>query len=166
MSYLGNNTFRAGLAPWRAFNKAGSVATDIGNDDTAFSGTNFLRFQTSASGGSVAVDFVAQQPIAGVSQGPQGGGELAGFTFPSSLFAQLWIRARPGFGPVSGTLAFWELGLARNEVNNPNTLFAVAFAWTPIALSIDLRGAGPTVRLEVYLDTLNAALDIGAVVIS
>lgn len=64
----------------------------------------------------------------------------------------------------------WNLGilggLARNEVNDPNTLFTVTNAWTPIALFVDLRGAGPTVRLEVYLDTLNATLDIGAVVIT
>ena len=163
MSYLTNATFRDGIVPWRRFNLAQNVATDIGRDGTAFSGDSFLRFQVSAQSGSVAVDFV---PVVRFKQTYASPPEVnvAGFSFPTNLCAQVYIRTRPGMGSVSGTLAFWQLGLPAGRTNNPNTAFTVTDTWTLIFLSIDLyQDVDPHVRLEIYLDTLNVALDVGAV---
>ena len=165
MSFLGNANFQGGMGLWRAFNQAASVATAIGNDGSAFSGQNFLRFQTSKKGSSVAADFSPQNQF--LETWASDNTSVGGIVYPSALCAQAFIRSRPGLGEVSGTLAWWQLGLPNGKTNNPNIQFTVGDSWTPIFLFIDLdQSVIPKVRLELYLDTLNTALDIGAVLVT
>lgn len=173
MAYLGNPSFANGLGGWRPINLSASVATAIGGSgESPYSGSSFLRFQTSASGGSVGIDF---DPVAYNSYTfvPSPNGQGSGVMISSPVYAQhvcaqAIIRARPGAGPVSGELTFWELGLPSGRDNHPRTGFTVGAVWTPVSVAIDRVGAGlhPWLRLEIYLTTLNVALDIGLVSVS
>ena len=154
MSFLKNANFANGAAPWVPFNHAESIAFTIGGvAESPFSGGGFLRFQTSVSGGSMAVDFDAFNS----------NGYLP-HQWITTVGAVLYVRACPGVGSVSGTVAFWELKSRDPNYNNPTTAFHVSENWTPLFLCIDLGNIFlPRLRLEIYLDTLNAGLDVGAV---
>jgi hypothetical protein len=166
MAYLGNTSFASGLGGWRPINEAAAVATAIGSSaESPYSGSSFLRFQTSAFGGSVGIDF---DPVDYLAYGIAGDSQTGYVLIPSPIYAQVVIRALPGAGQVSGELTFWELGLPSGGENHPRTAFSVGPEWTPVSVSIDRVGAGlhPWLRLEIYLTTLNVALDIGLVSVS
>ena len=168
MAYLGNATFAGGLDGWRPINEAVAVATATGSPAEApYSGSSFLRFQTSAFGGSMGIDF---DPIDYMAYHLAGDSQAGYFLISNPIYAKhvdarIVVRALPGAGQVSGELTFWELGLPSGSENHPRTAFAVGSEWTPVSVSIDRIGADlhPWLRLEIYLTTLNVALDVGLI---
>jgi hypothetical protein len=142
-----NSSFEYGAAGWRPVNYASNVTQEIVSDGTARSGTNFLRTITTQAGGSVAFDFEAMY----------GSGDFAVPVF--SVGVLTWIRSLPGQGPVNGELAIWQLG-----TGNTGAGFNVGDDWTLITNCIDFNPAGGILtRIEFYLGTVNAFLDIDSV---
>lgn len=143
------SNFEQGAPGWRPVNLASSVTMNVlqnGPAGNAQSGSAFLRASTSKQAGSVAVD-TTYSGLAPVSLG---------------VFA--WVRA-PG-PPVSGILTIWQLSPAGIN-NHPDTPFQAAAGWSLISnvLLITNPGTGPiSIRVEFYMNTINANLDIDSVV--
>jgi len=143
------SSFENGAPGWRPVNLANSVTMNVmqnGPGGNAQSGTRYLRARTSQAGGSVAIDTT----YSGLA--------------PVNLAVFAWVRA-PG-PAVNGTLTIWQL--SPGGINNhPDTPFQAAGNWVLLSniLTIVNPSTGPiTVRVEFYINTLNANLDIDSVV--
>jgi hypothetical protein len=144
------SNFENGAPDWRPVNLAPSVTMDAmtnGPDGNAQAGSGFLRASTTQQGGSVAIDTTY---------------DLA----PTRLAVYAWVRA-PG-PPVSGLLTIWQLSPDGID-NHPDTPFQAVGTWTAIGNVIELirqpTDTEPvTVRVEFYINTVNASLDIDSVV--
>lgn len=145
MSLLPNPGFEESRLYWAATNHAPNVTYAILNSPSvARSGDNVLCMRTSVPGGSIAQDAV--------------------FLAPSvSCFA--WIRAATI--PVMGALAMWQLNTSRNLFCK----FSAGQQWQLITNTLsltavgrpDLRDQPRPIRIEFYLETVNADLYIDSV---
>lgn len=106
----------------------------------AYSGDFFLRASTTEFDGSVALDHT-----------------FPGQIRPAAVAIHAWIRA-PG-NQVSGILAIWDLASNKSQ----RTRFTANGNWQFISNGAFLTG--DTIRVEFYLETLTANLDIDSVVI-
>ena len=143
------SNFENGAPGWRPVNLASSVtmtAMRNGAAGNAQSGSGFLRALTRQQGGSVAIDTT----FSGLA--------------PVNLAVFAWVRAAGA--PVNGTLTVWQL--TPGGVNNhPDTPFQATGNWTLISNVIELVNPGTgniNVRVEFYINTVNANLDIDSVV--
>ncbi|MBC9246535.1 hypothetical protein H4P12_07375 [Paracoccus sp. 11-3] len=169
MAYLRNSTFETGLAGWNRINGANQVTMAIINDGTARSGQNFLRAKSDVVDGSVGTDFAI--PSTSGAQPAQ-----ADNAMNFSVGALAYIRAAPGGPPVQGHFKLWSLGLESRPENSNGTNFRVGNDWSLIMCALDgtsyqyLRAENrygfPTIRVEFYLQTPGAYLDIDTVFVS
>lgn len=169
MAYLRNSTFETGLAGWNRINGANQVTMAIVSDGTARSGQNFLRAKSDVVDGSVGTDFAISSSSG--AQPPQGVNSMN-----VSVAALAYVRAAPGGPPVQGFLKLWSLGLEGRAENNNGTRFIAGSDWTLVMCALDgtshqylpaeNRYAFPTIRVEFYLQTPGAYLDIDTVFVS
>src|SRR5262249_6321496 len=127
-------SFESSTAGWRPVNLASGVNfAQYNNAARAHDGSGFLEMNSSLPNGSVAQDVnVSAQP-----------GQSYSFS--------VWLRAAPGTGPVSGTLALWGLGGVQES---GSTDFTVGQNWTLVTAPLDIRNSGHTaLRAEIYMGT-------------
>jgi len=140
---------------WRPVNLANSVNMHViqnGPSGNAQSGEWFLRANTREGGGSVAID---------------GSFGIGAFTVITVL---AWVRA---LGPsMNGVLNIWDLNPAPDDNfisgKNPistSTPFEAGPNWTLISNVFQVGTTYPStnIRIEFYLSTINANLDIDSV---
>jgi hypothetical protein len=131
---------------FRPVNNAASVtASLVQNATDAQSGSGYLRATTTQAGGSVAVDV----NIGGA---------------PSQVAAFAWVRSLDG--PLDGVMTLWG-NLNPAAQDNPGTPFTAEKHWRLLtnAAPVNSMGGPLTCRLEFYMNTVNANLDIDTVVI-
>ncbi len=165
MAYLTNSTFENGQAGWAAINGANQVTTQIVSDGTARSGASFLRARVEEPGCSVGTDFF----MTIWNQYP----DQFEFGATNSVGVIAYVRAAPGGPPISGQLKLWSLGLESGPQNNNGTNFTVGSDWTMLACALDgtnyqyLRNRNiyghPQIRVEFYINTVDAYFDIDTV---
>lgn len=163
MALLANSSFVNGITGWRPVNYATTVKATVVSDGSAHAGGRLLRAGAGQSGGSVAYDASAARSI--VVSGWDSNGrmvESAGTLLEPSVCATAWVRATPGSGQFTATLALWQLPQPNR---NTSTCFTVGEQWTMIGASYDLVAGGSTIRVEFYLESPGHSLDIDSVVL-
>ncbi len=155
MAFIPTSTFVNGLNGWRPVNRAAAVRAAVVTDASAYANQKLLRVTTSQVGGSVAIDLAAQRTGTGYVQGST----VAVTTVDPSVCGLAMVRATPGTGHCTGSLALWQL----NPNHSTSTPFTVGEAWTMVVGAHDLEAGADSFRVEFYLDIAGASLDIGLV---
>jgi hypothetical protein len=158
MAFITNSTFLKGLNGWRPVNRAAAVRATVVADASAYANQRLLRVTTSQDGGSVAIDLNDQRQGYGSVQ-TQPPSTVTVSTVDPSVTALAMVRATPGTGHVTGSLALWQL----NPNHATTTPFSVGEAWTLVVGAHDLESGGDTFRVEFYLDHAGSSVDIGLV---
>lgn len=86
--------------------------------------------------------------------------QSSGRMLDPSIGVLAWVRATPGSGQFSTTLALWQLPTPNR---NTNATFTVGQEWTLISGAHDLERGGSIIRIEFYLETVGKSLDISTV---
>lgn len=113
-----------------------------------------MRVATGASQGSVAHDVQIPAYVVAVGSVVNGQVPVSRTLAARSLQFSVWLRAAPGHGPIGGTVAIWDLAADASE----STAFQVEEVWTQLFVGMDR--AVSSVRVEIYLETLNRYLYI------
>lgn len=129
-SLLGNGSVEVGsVAYWNRIAPANIVI--VGDAARAHSGAGFLATNAPTAGsGSVFTDATTSVAVGQVLRG------------------RVWMRAETGTS--AGLLCLWGLGMSANE--NTCTDYAVGTSWSPVEVTLGVRGAHSSARLEVYPD--------------
>lgn len=158
MAFIRNSSFISGLNGWRPVNRAAAVHAAVVADASAYANQRLLRVSTSQGGGSVAIDLADQRTGSGwVQTSPPS--TVGVSTVDPSVCALAMVRATPGTGHCTGSLALWQLGLNHSTT----TPFTVGEAWTLVVGAHDLESGGDSFRVEFYLDNAGTSLDVGLV---
>ena len=151
------SNFERGVGLWRPVNFAGSVTATRVSDATAYSGTSFLRVDTTTPSGSVAHDLNVLRRVPGTND----------FFSDSNIAVWAWVRAASGGPNMNATLTVWQLGVdPTNPANHPDTAFSVNNTWTLVSSSIDMIAGSSDLRIEFYLETVGTSLDIDGVFVN
>lgn len=134
----------------------------IMRDNTARIGTSYLRASTNLVGGSVAIDF--NLPI---TQNDWNDAFVAE-TPPGSIYTLAWVRAPDN--AMVGDLTLWEIGDSAQNTQSVVRGFEVDNTddWIMIENALDIvlyDGPLPSFRVEFYMNSERAHLDIDAVMV-
>lgn len=177
--FLTTGDFENGLGSWRKFNYPLAVTATTVAGPAPKQGKSFMRVRTTQAGGSVAHDVVVAGYLVHLV-GDGGGGGLLVRSVPvaNSLNFSVWLRSAGGSG-VRGSLAIWDLtDSSTPRTRNRLTPFNVGGQWTQVSVAWDDIGLNlvafddterrdpiPTIRVEIYVDTINRDLDVDAAVL-
>ena len=164
---LGNATFENGADGWRGVHQGTAVSFQIVRDGTARSGAAFLRARADVAGASIGTD----TNIGGIHDRPDG----FHMATTRSVGAFAWVRSAPGGPAVNGHFKLWSLGHENMPYNNNGTNFTATGEWSLVACALDRTEftwqphrqawSHPVIRLEFYLHTPLAFLDIDTVML-
>jgi hypothetical protein len=142
MSLLRNPDFESGLAPWEHLFGGSVDLKVIGDTHKARTGSHYLSFRVNEAHTSVSQD-------------------IHHVTMPS-VTALAYVRAESS--PVSGWLTIWDAPGATNQKNVSARILNVGQTWTQIVATLGRENpASGTVRIELYLDTIDAFMWIDSV---